>query len=371
MQSIKPFLLIIILTFSWNHQAWSQNPTKEYQVETLAEGLGIPWGMAFIAPDQLLFTLREGRGGILNTHTRQTQWLSGLPPVHARGQGGLLDVALAPDFAQTGWLYFTYSKPGNAQQSGAVTALARAKLQGSALINWQDLLITQSAESSNIHFGSRIAFDDKGYVYFTVGDRGQRENGQITDNHAGTVIRLHLDGQVPKDNPFVGKVGFLPEIWSYGHRNPQGLVFDSQHKRLWLIEHGPRGGDEINLIQAGQNYGWPEVSQGQEYWGPFAIGVTQKDGMVDPVKVYIPSIAPSSLLLYQGQAFAQWQGNLFAGALVLQHLNRVVLNQQGEPIDEQRLLSELNERIRALAEDHQGWIYFSTDSGKIMRLKPH
>lgn len=368
MPSIKSFLLILTLLLGFNHQAWcANNEQNNYQVETLAQGLGIPWGMVFIAPEQLLFTLREGRAGILHTKTRQIQWLNGLPQVHARGQGGLLDVALPPNFAQNDWIYFTYSKP---QTSGAVTTLARAQLQGNALVNWQDLLVTQSAESSNIHFGSRITFDDHGHVFFTVGDRGERENGQITHNHAGTVIRLNLDGSIPKDNPFVNRIGFLPEIWSYGHRNPQGLVFDSKHQRLWLIDHGPRGGDEINLILAGQNYGWPEVSHGQEYWGPLAIGVRQKAGMVDPVKVYIPSIAPSSLLLYRGKAFPQWQGNLFAGALVLQHLNRLVLNDAGEVINEQRLLSELNERIRALAEDQQGWIYFSTDSGKIMRLKP-
>jgi glucose/arabinose dehydrogenase len=183
-------------------------------------------------------------------------------------------------------------------------------------------------------------------------------------------MRLHLDGRVPKDNPFVGNSDVLDEIWSFGHRNPQGMAFDFKTGRLWSNEHGPRGGDEINLIKPGKNYGWPLVSQGKEYWGDRAIGVTSQVGMEDAVKVYIPSIAPSSLLIYRGAAFPKWQGSLFSGALVLRHLNRVTLNPQGKAISEERLLTDLNERIRSLAVDHAGLLYFATDSGKIARLRP-
>jgi glucose/arabinose dehydrogenase len=184
-------------------------------------------------------------------------------------------------------------------------------------------------------------------------------------------MRLRLDGSIPDDNPFLSRDNALPEIWSYGHRNPQGLLYDNNTGNLWSIEHGPRGGDEINLVVKGANYGWPVISYGKEYWGPVSIGEgTEKPGMEQPVKVYIPSIAPGSLLLYSATAFPQWQGNLFSGALKLRHLNRVSISVDNKAIAEERLLGDLNERIRALAQSPEGWIYFSTDSGKIIRMRP-
>ena len=194
---------------------------------------------------------------------------------------------------------------------------------------------------------------------------------QDLSNHIGTIMRINLDGSLPADNPFVGDPNARDEIWSYGHRNPQGLVYDQVSARLWSIEHGPRGGDEINLVLKGRNYGWPVVSHGKEYWGPLAVGeATSKPGMEDPRKVYIPSIAPGSLLVYRGTAFPDWQGNLFAGALKLRHLNQISLSDSGQVEREQRLLEDLDERIRALAQSPEGWIYLSTDSGRILRLRP-
>ncbi|MAT64781.1 MAG: dehydrogenase [Gammaproteobacteria bacterium] len=336
--------------------------------EPVAEGLGIPWGMVFQDAGTLLFTERAGRVGRLDTASGEVSYLDGVPEVYAEGQGGLLDIALAPDHAETGWIYFTYAKPVDGQ---GATALARARLSGDRLVDWQELIVTQSRSDTTRHFGSRIAFDGSGHLFFGIGDRGVRPNGQDLTTHAGSVLRLNLDGSVPEDNPFVGRKNALPEIWSYGHRNPQGLVYDSEHERLWLIEHGPRGGDEINLVERGANYGWPVVSHGQEYWGPVDVGeATSKPGMTDPVKVYIPSIAPGSLLLYSGRAFPEWQGDLLAGALKLRHLNRVSLDADGNPAGEERLLQDLNERIRALAESPEGWLYLSTDSGRIYRLRP-
>jgi glucose/arabinose dehydrogenase len=201
------------------------------------------------------------------------------------------------------------------------TTLARARLIGLHLTDWQDLLVSHSIEGSNKHFGSRIAFDGE-FVYFSVGERGYRANAQDLSTHAGSIIRLNLDGSIPADNPFVNNNQALDEIWSYGHRNPQGLVWDDQEQRLWSIEHGPRGGDEINLIVKGKNYGWPVISYGKEYWLPLSVGEgTQKVGMEQPLKVYTPSIAPSSLLLYTGEAFPQWRGNLFALVLKSQQIN--------------------------------------------------
>lgn len=343
-----------------------ENP--DFILEQVAQGLGVPWGMAFVNSDQLIFTERSGNIKRLNLSSLGIETLSGAPRVFARGQGGMLDVAIGPDYPRSGWIYFTYSKPGNA---GAITTLARAKTAGSRLTDWQDLVLSQSATDKTQHFGSRIAFDDTGHVYFGIGDRGERDQAQKLDNHIGSILRLKLDGSAAEGNPFINDSGALDEIWSYGHRNPQGLQFDFDKKILWSIEHGPRGGDEINLIEKGKNYGWPVISHGKEYWGPFDIGEgEEKQGMQQAVKIYIPSIAPGSLLLYKGDAFPKWHGNLFAAALKLQHLNRITISKDNRAVSEERLLSDLNQRIRALALSPRGWIYFSTDNGNIFRLRP-
>ena len=371
--SPKPIALLISLlvcfsqTFAATEKEIPQQDPR-FKLEQLAQGLGVPWGLAFLNDSELIFTERAGNIKILNLENLEIYIINGAPKVAAQGQGGMLDVAPGPNFDTDGWIYFTYAKRTNA---GAVTTLARSRRKGNRLTDWQDLLVTQSATGTTRHFGSRIAFDGKGHIFFGIGDRGERENSQNLSNHAGSVIRLRLDGSIPRDNPFVGQARARPEIWSYGHRNPQGLIFDPAQKILWSIEHGPRGGDEINRIYKGRNYGWPVVSHGKEYWGPVSIGEgTEKPGMESPLKVYTPSIAPGSLMLYNGDAFPMWKGNLFAGALVLQHLNRVPISASHLPNGEERLLEDLGERIRALAQSPEGWIYFSTDSGKIMRLRP-
>jgi len=317
----------------------------DFQVEEVVSGLGVPWGMVFLSPTELLFTERAGRISLLDLHSGKKTALHGGPKVFSQGQGGMLDVAVAKGYAPGEWIYFTYSK----EQAGqGVTTLARAHLLDNRLQDWQDLLVTQSATKTTRHFGSRIAFDGKGHLFFTIGDRGDRPNGQDLTTHAGSILRVNLDGTVPDDNPFANGGG-LAEIWSYGHRNPQGIVYDARQDRLWSNEHGPRGGDEINIILPGKR---------------------TKTGMVDAVKVYIPSIAPGSLLLYSGKAFPNWQGNLFAGALVMRHLNRVVISEDGEAVEEERLLTDLEERIRCVVESPDGLLYFSTDSGRILRLLP-
>ena len=341
---------------------------EHYLVEEVAEGLGIPWGLAFVSRRELLVNQRDGTIQLVDVETGQKRKVHGGPSVYASGQGGLLDVSVPPGYQPGDWIYFTYSKEVNGQ---GATTLARARLNAGGLEAWEELLVTRSGSNTSRHFGSRIAFDDQGHLFFTVGDRGVRPNGQELGNHAATVLRLTREGETPRDNPFVGREGALPEIWSYGHRNPQGIAFDSANQRLWVIEHGPRGGDEINLVLPGRNYGWPVISYGKEYWGPMDVGEgTHKPGMQQPVKYYVPSIAPGSLLLYSGNAFPRWQGNLFAGALVLRHLNRVVLDDQANAIKEERLLGDLDERIRALVESPEGWIYLSTDSGRLLRMRP-
>jgi glucose/arabinose dehydrogenase len=345
-----------------------QSQEVAFALEQVREGLGIPWGMAFITDHLMVVTEREGRISLLDTDNGKLTLLQGAPAVKAEGQGGMLDVAVPPDFKAGDWIYFTFVRDKADQ---GVTVLSRAKLAGNRLVEWQDLLETRSATDTTYHFGSRIAFDETGQVYFGVGDRGERPIAQDLANHAGTVMRLKRDGSLPKDNPYVGRSDVLPEIWSYGHRNPQGIAYDRAHQRLWVIEHGPRGGDEINLVLPGRNYGWPVISYGKEYWGPVQVGEgIAREGMEQPIKQYTPSIAPGSLLLYSGKAFPAWRNNLFAGALKLRHLNRVTIDARAEAVGEERLLEALKERIRALAESPQGWIYFSTDSGKIYRIKP-
>jgi aldose sugar dehydrogenase len=370
---LKKTALLIILFLGFSTFCHStailtgNSDDMEYQVEEVVSGLGVIWGMAFLSPEELLVTERSGNIQKIHLTTNKITEIKGGPEVWANGQGGLLDVAVPLDYGKSGWIYFTYSKEINRQ---GVTALARARLKDDQLTNLWDLLVTDSASDTSRHFGSRIAFDQQGHLFFTVGDRGVRPNGQNRFNHAGTILRLNLDGSIPDDNPFVKGEG-LPEIWSYGHRNPQGLFWHQETGKLWANEHGPRGGDEINLIEPGNNYGWPVVSHGKEYWGPVDVGeATSKPNMTDPLKVYIPSIAPGSLLIYSGRAFPGWRNNFFAGALALVHLNRVVFDADNVPVLEDRLLNELDERIRAVIESPEGWIYLSTDSGRILRIKP-
>lgn len=343
-----------------------QSEGMKLRIDLVADELGIPWGMSFLSATELLVTDRNGAVRRLNTDTGRVTLLKNIPEVLVEGQGGMLDVVISPEYKKDGWIYFTYVKD---MDGLGVTVLARARLNSDTFSNWQELLVTKSITTTNRHYGSRIAFDNDGHVYFSVGDRGKRSNAQNLSNHAGSIMRLNLDGSVPADNPFSTNNKLLPEVWSYGHRNPQGLAYDGKKQRLWVIEHGPRGGDEINLIQPGSNYGWPLISYGKEYWGPVSVGEgTHAEGMEQPAKVYTPSIAPGSLLLYSGKALPAWQGNLLSGALKLRHINRIVLSQTGKVIKEERLLEDMEERIRSLAQSPQGWLYFSTDSGKLFRL---
>lgn len=335
-------IVFVVALFPVLLLAKPQIEPEHINVETLTKNLGVIWAMEFITPTQIVFTVRSGKLGIYDLTKDSVHWIQGLPEIYAFSQGGLLDVAKSPDYSQTGWLYFTYSKE---DFDTSKTTLARAKIKDNQLKDWQDLLITDSSSDRSIHYGSRIAFDNKGHLFFSIGDRGLREPAQNNQNHIGTIVRLNLDGSIPKDNPYFSSPKFKPEIWTFGHRNPQGLVFDTNRNILWAIEHGPRGGDEINSIQKGENYGWPVVSQGKEYGYDQAVGVKQKAGMKDPEYVYIPSIAPSDLLVYWGDEFPSWQGSLLTGALVLRHLNRIAINRQMLPAGEFRALTDLNERI--------------------------
>ncbi len=337
-----------------------------YKAEKVISGLSVPWSISFLSESEALASERNGNILLINFTNKTKHILLTTDNIAARGQGGLLDIALSP--YNSNQFYFTYSKQ---TPTGAETTLALADFTANKVVKWRDLLVTTSSHSDTTrHFGSRIAFIDK-YIFFTVGDRGKRPNGQDLSTHAGSILRLNSDGTLPSDNPFISIAKTQPEIWSYGHRNPQGLYFDPQTQILWSIEHGPRGGDEINRIKKGANYGWAKTSYGKEYWGPLNVGESQEaEGIEYPVKVYIPSIAPSGLLLYRGKRYPQLDGKLLTGSLKLTHINVVTLDENNTAINEERILEDLNERIRDIKLSPDGWIYFTTDSGNIYRLVP-
>ncbi|NOQ94746.1 MAG: PQQ-dependent sugar dehydrogenase [Methylophaga sp.] len=371
MMSLKKYVLYISLIFTlfFSNYSTAKNPLPPIEIKTIASDLPIPWGMALLTNNTMLITQRKGILNRLNIASGKVSSISGLPTnIKVKGQGGLFDVALSPHYHATGWIYFSYSK--DIAGKGATT-LSRAKLSNDRLQDWQDLITTQSTTSTNVHYGGRISFDHNGHVFLSVGDRGIRENAQNLGNHAGTILRLNLDGSIPTDNPYSNNTDALDEIWSYGHRNPQGLFFNIETQILWEIEHGPRGGDEVNLIESAHNYGWPVISYGKEYDKDVAVGQgTHHEGMDQPIKTYIPSIAPSGLIQYSGKAFPKWKGNLLTGSMKLRHLNRVVLNQKNIAIDEIRLLRAFNGRIRNIIEDSNGWLYIATDDGRILRIRP-
>jgi glucose/arabinose dehydrogenase len=372
----REHLMLRIVRFSYVHIAFFLNilcghcallAAEEYRAQPVLSGLNAPWAIEFLDDDRALVTEKSGRLQLLSLSKQSKTELTGVAEVWYSGQGGLLDVALAPDFQASRELFFTYSK---AVDGGVTTALAKAfwPKNSSQLQRWQDLLVAQATQEGGQHFGSRITFDSAGHVLFGIGDRGEREEAQNLLSHAGAILRLNRDGSIPADNPFVKEPNALPEIWTVGHRNPQGLFFDLRSQQLWSIEHGPRGGDEINLIERGRNYGWPIISYGQEYYAPIDVGEKQKVGMEQPIKYYVPSIAPSSLIRYSGKAIPQWKGNLLSGALRGKHLNRVEVNAENRAVGEARLFEALGERIRDIAETPNGKLFFITDSGQLYSI---
>jgi len=363
--------MTIIKTFFFTFMMMSVSSViaqTQFTVEKVTDGLGVPWGMTFLPDGFLLVSQREGSINKLNVETGTSTVIDGLAAIKVEGQGGLFDIKTSPNYSNDKWLYLSYNKDIDGE---GTTVVARAKLEGNTLVDWQDIFISKARTSKQYHYGGRISFDDNGHFFLSIGDRGVRANGQDTLTHAGSILRLNLDGSTPKDNPFVNDKKVLDEIWSYGHRNPQGLFFNSETQQLWSIEHGPRGGDELNLIKPTKNYGWAEISHGKEYWGPFPVGKgTERDDVEAAVKIYIPSIAPSSLIQYSGKAFPNWRGDLFAGALKLEHINQIKLTGQAEAKEEVRLLENSHGRIRNITEDENGWLYFANDNGTVYRLKP-
>lgn len=338
--------------------------------EVLTGGLEHPWSVAFLPDGRFLVTERPGRlRMVLADGTLLEQPIGGLPDIQPHGQGGLLDVVLHPQFADNGWVYLSFAEGG---PGGVGTAVARGRLDGMTLRDTEVLFRLQPKSSAGVHFGSRLVFDRSGHLFITLGDRGERMRAQDLGDHAGSVIRLNDDGSVPADNPFVDRGDARPEIYSFGHRNIQGATLHPRSGRLWTHEHGPQGGDEINLPQPGVNYGWPVITYGVNYGIGTQIGEgTHKPGMAQPLHYWVPSIAPSGMAFYAGYRFPEWQGNLFVGSLKFRLLVRLVI-ENDRVVHEERLLEDELGRIRDVRTGPDGLIYLLTDEddGRLVRLIP-
>ncbi len=341
-----------------------QTSAGPVRVAKVVEGLGTPWAVGVLPDGSFLVTERDG--DLLYVSDGKAKRVKGVPKVAASGQGGLLDVTVARDFAQSREIFLTFSIP---QRGGAGTAVAVARLSegGDRLNNTRVIFEAKPGGSGGRHFGSRVVEARDGTLFVTIGDRGDRPQAQDRSNHMGTVIRINRDGSVPADNPFVGQSGTRPEIWSYGHRNPQGAGLDAQG-RLWVSEHGARGGDEVNLVERGANYGWPVISYGVHYSGQKIGEGTSKPGMEQPEHYWDPSIAPSGLLVYSGKLWPQWRGNLFVGSLKFDYISRL----SGTPLREvEQIKGPETERVRDIVEASDGSIWFiSVGEGAVYRMTP-
>lgn len=367
-------LLIAAVLSSMSPLAQSQVASQELRPVTVASGLDRPWGLAFLPDGRMLVTERPGRLRIVGADGRLGPPVLGLPQVDAVGQGGLLDVALDPKFSDNARVYLSYSEPGQDADGDAAnsTAVARAQLDGNRLVNLQVIFRQWPKVASKAHFGSRLVFARDGRLFVTLGDRySRRDEAQTLDTHHGKVVRIEADGQVPADNPFVGRAGARPEIWTYGHRNLQGAALHPATGELWTHEHAPQGGDEVNIEVAGKNYGWPAITHGREYGTGFKIGDgTTRADVPAPLTVWIPSIAPSGMAFLTSDRYPGWKGNLFIGALRGQMLVRLELD-GNRVVKEHRLLQTLGERIRDVRQGPDGWLYVLTDNpqGRVIRLE--
>ena len=379
MVNLRPYLVTFILMMpllSCEIPAEeSPNPTPglidseeiSFQIDTLYTRLENPWAMAWLPDGRMLITERKGEILVFEQDEFIGERLEGLPEVFNVNQAGLLDLVTHPDITENGWLYIAYAK---VVEGGGATAIMRFKLDGNTVANTEELIVTAPAHPGGRHYGSRIIFDNDRYLYFSNGDRGNNpQNAQELNNSHGKIHRIYDNGQIPEDNPFVNVPGAIPSIWTYGNRNPQGLVYDREHDRIWEIDHGPKGGDEINLIEKGNNYGWPVITHGIDYDGSIISDKTEKEGMEQPVHYWDPSIAPCGSMLVTSDQYPEWKGNLLIGALAGQHINRVELDGTSY-VREERLLQGIG-RVRDVAQSPDGFIYAITEgSGLLIKILP-
>ena len=337
-------------------------------MDTLYSEFENPWGMTWLPDGRMLVTERKGEILIFKDDKFTGEKIQGLPAVHAVNQAGLLDVAAHPKHAENGWIYIAYAK--NFEDSTGATTIMRFKLDGNTAVEQQDLITAGPAWKGGRHFGSRIVFDNEGYMYFSNGDKGNIPmNAQDLTNAHGKVHRVNDDGTIPADNPFVDSTGAVGSIWSYGNRNPQGLYFDKANNILWETEHGPKGGDELNIIEKGKNYGWPVITYGINYNGTILAETSEKPGMEQPIHYWVPSIATSGLTVVTSDKYPGWKGNILVGALAKQHIARVVLKDY-KLVAEEKLLPGIG-RVRQVAESPDGYIYAITElTGLLVKILP-
>ncbi|MDO8966115.1 PQQ-dependent sugar dehydrogenase [Algoriphagus sp.] len=336
------------------------------KVDTLYSAFQNPWGMTWIGDGKMLVTERKGEILIFKDDKYTGQKIQGLPAVYANGQAGLLDITVHPDFAQNGWIYIAYAKP---VPGGGATTVARFKLNGNTVASFEELIVTTPAWNGGTHYGSRIVFDNQKFLYFTNGERGSQNNAQNLTNSHGKVHRIHDDGRIPADNPFVNTANAVPSIWTYGNRNPQGMIYDQTNNRIWSVEHGPMGGDELNLIEKGKNYGWPVITYGQNYNGTPITNITEKEGMEQPVKYWVPSIATCGMTLVTSDKYPAWKGNILVAALAGTHISRVEMNGT-KATGEEKLLPGIG-RVRQVSQSPDGFIYAITEgTGLLIKLLP-
>ena len=344
-----------------------------FRVETVIADIDTPWSINWLTPDTMIVTEKSG-GLRLFTNGKLSRAIKDTPEVETGGQAGLLEVAPHPNYATNGWIYLTYSEPLTNADGDKVshTKVVRGRIKGDRWTEQQTIYaadIEHYRKAGGVHYGSRIAFDANGYLFFTIGERGAQDRAQDLGRPHGKVFRLHDDGSIPADNPFLNTPGALPEIWSYGHRNPQGLDFDPRDGRLWETEHGPRGGDELNIIRRSANYGWPVITYGMNYNGTPITSETARDGMEQPATHWTPSIAVCGIDFYEGTAFPQWTGNLIVGALAQQQVRRVVI-EDGQVISQEIILQDFG-RVRDVANGPDGYIYLALNGpNKVVRLVP-
>jgi len=338
---------------------------KSIHAELYLADTGIPWGMVWLPNGDLLITMRSGELKIVKKGDSEAETIAGLPKIARGGQGGLLDIALHPDHINNGWIYLSYVKAdGTGYKS---TAIMRAKLKGKTLSEQEDIYIAQAYSSKGIHFGCRLAFDNQGYLYFSIGDRGQRDsNPQDVTRDAGKIYRVHDDGRIPSDNPFINENKVKKAIYSYGHRNPQGMAKHPTSGDIWSHEHGPRGGDEVNLIVKGKNYGWPEISYGINYSGTRFTDLTKKPGMEQPLWYWDPSIAPSGMAFVTSNKYPNWQGNLLVGSLKFGQV--IMLTLDGNQVVKDEVVKDKLNRVRNVKQGPDGYIYVAVDGQGIYRL---
>lgn len=373
MKQIHLLIAVVFISFfscaqQIESEVKAENPTTlNYTSELVVADISIPWGMAFLPDGSMLIT--EKSGELIHFKNGEKSIVNGVPEIYVRGQGGFMGIKLHPNYNENGWIYFSYAS-AEGEGSGGNTAIMRAKLTDNMLMEKQVLYKASPNTTKGQHFGSRIEFDNEGYLYFSIGERGERDiNPQDITRDCGKIYRLYDDGRIPEDNPFVNSPNAKTAIYSYGHRNPQGMIKNPDTGEIWVHEHGPQGGDEINIVQKGKNFGWPVISYGINYDGTSFTDLTAKEGMEQPLFYWVPSIAPSGFAVVTSNKYPDWKGNLLVGALKFEYLERLVL-QNNKVVKREKLFEKIG-RVRDVVQAPDGFIYVAVEGKGIFKIVPN